>query len=106
MDLKKKHSHVLSVWEQYEKIYYIFNSNNIWVNLQYHCPRQIHYDIWNEEKWLGFIRETQIPHVRMADDYKSWKEFLAKKELTKNDEKSFESIREVVNDPQINDDAF
>jgi hypothetical protein len=57
----------------------IFNSKNIWVNLQYHNPNQIWYDLWNEEKWIGLVRETKIPHVRVEkpiSKWENWEKFL------------------------------
>jgi hypothetical protein len=38
-----------TVWKKYEKLYMIFNSENIWINLQYHCPRLMYFDLHDEE---------------------------------------------------------
>jgi hypothetical protein len=66
----------------FDKIRMIFNSKNIWINLQYHNPNQILYDLWNEEQWIGLVRENKIPHVRVSgnkdtkDGWVKWQKFL------------------------------
>jgi hypothetical protein len=56
----------------------IFNSKNIWMNLQYHNPNQIYYDLWDEEKWLGLVRESKIPHMRGdPEKWEKWESFLS-----------------------------
>ena len=36
----------------YETIDLIFNSKNIWANLQYYSPERIYYNIYNKNEWL------------------------------------------------------
>ena len=73
---------------RYGKIGMIFSSKNIWVNLQYHNPNQISYDLWD-----GLVRESKIPHVR--GDPEKWEKWDCFLKIDKDKAKNTPALKEL-----------
>ncbi|CEM00725.1 unnamed protein product [Vitrella brassicaformis CCMP3155] len=43
----------------YRSIDVVFDTTNVWANLQHHSPAKIYYDLWNDELWYPFHRTKE-----------------------------------------------